>query len=65
VEEAEKLGLEVARRFPHVTFFAGQLIFHKPRWYDRWLHNETAFAIQRRLQWHGLPVVILPVRVAA
>ncbi len=65
VEEAEKLGLEVARRFPHVTFFAGQLIFQKSRWYDRWLHNETAFAIQRRLQWHGLPVVILPVRVAA
>jgi hypothetical protein len=65
VEEAEKVGLEVARRFPRVTFFAGQLIFQKPRWYDRWLHNETAFAIQRRLQWHGLPVVILPVRVAA
>ena len=63
VEEAEKLGVEVSQRFPHVTFFAGQLIFHKPRWYDRWLHNETAFAIQRRLQWHGLPVVILPVRV--
>jgi hypothetical protein len=65
VEEAEKVGLEVARRFPRVTFFAGQLIFQKPRWYDRWLHNETAFAIQRRLQWHGLPVVILPVRVSA
>ena len=65
VEEAEKLGLEVARRFPRVTFFAGQLIFHRPKWYDRWLHNETAFAIQRRLQWHGLPVVILPVRVMA
>jgi hypothetical protein len=65
VEEAERVGLEVARRFPRVTFFAGQLIFQKPRWYDRWLHNETAFAIQRRLQWHGLPVVILPVRVAA
>lgn len=64
VEEAERLGLEVARRFPRATFFAGQLIFQKPRWYDRWLHNETAFAIQRRLQWHGLPVVILPVRVA-
>jgi hypothetical protein len=28
------------------------------------LHNETAFAIQRRLQWQGLPMVVLPVRVS-
>jgi len=27
------------------------------------LHNETAFAIQRRLQWDGITTVILPIRV--
>jgi hypothetical protein len=27
------------------------------------LHNETAFAIQRRLQWLGRPMLVLPVRV--
>jgi hypothetical protein len=27
------------------------------------LHNEAAFAIQRRLQWKGITTVILPIRV--
>jgi hypothetical protein len=34
----------------------------RERWFDRFLHNETAFAIQR-LQFAGLPMVVLPVRV--
>jgi len=38
-------------------------VFRHETWYTRFLHNETAFAIQRRLQWRGLPMVILPVRV--
>jgi len=29
----------------------------------RWLHNQTCPALQRRLAFHGLPMVILPVRV--
>jgi hypothetical protein len=63
VEEAEKLCLEVAREFPRITFFAGKMIFQRERWYDRLLHNETALAIQKRLQWAGKTVVTLPVRV--
>jgi hypothetical protein len=27
------------------------------------LHNETAFAIQRHLQWSGITNVILPIRI--
>ena len=27
------------------------------------VHNETAYAIQRRLQWRGLATVVLPIRV--
>jgi hypothetical protein len=30
---------------------------------DRILHNQTAFAIQRRLQWEGIPTMIMPIRV--
>jgi hypothetical protein len=26
------------------------------------LHNDTAFAIQRRLQWDGLTTVVVPAR---
>jgi hypothetical protein len=33
--------------------------------YYRLLHNETAFAIQRRLQFAGLQAVVLPIRVLA
>jgi amino acid transporter len=63
VEEAEKLCLDAAREFPRITFFAGKMIFQRERWYDRLLHNETALALQKRLQWAGKTVVTLPVRV--
>ena len=63
VDELEKLCLAVAKQFPRVTIFAGQLVFQRDAWYQRLLHNFTAFALQRRLQWAGLPMVILPTRV--
>jgi hypothetical protein len=63
VDELEQLCIAVKERFPQVTFFAGQLVFQKDTWYQRWLHNETAYSLQRRLQWDGVPMVILPTRV--
>ena len=63
VEEAEKLCLEVAQTFPQATYFATKVIFQQERWYHRFLHNETAYAIQRRLQWDGKTMVIIPARV--
>jgi hypothetical protein len=45
------------------VFFGGKLVFQRETWYSRVLHNETATAIQRRLQWQGLAMVVLPVRV--
>jgi amino acid transporter len=63
VEELEHLCRHVARELPKSTFFAGQLIFQKDTWYQRLLHNQTAYSLQRRLQWDGLPMVILPTRV--
>jgi hypothetical protein len=63
VAAAESLCLEVTREFPKVTFFAGQLIFQRPKWWHRLLHNETAHAIQERLQWAGKTMVTLPIRV--
>jgi amino acid transporter len=63
VAEAEKLCLDVAREFPQVTFFAGKILFQKERWYQNILHNETAMAIQKRLQWAGKTVVVVPARV--
>ena len=63
MDEIETLCRDIGRQFPKATFFAGKLIFRKDTWYQRILHNETATAIQRRLQWEGLPTVVLPVRV--
>jgi len=63
VAEIERLCREVNLRFPRSVFFAGQLIFQTPSWRDRPLHNMTAFAVQRRLQFDRLPMVVLPVRV--
>ena len=63
VDEGERLCLEVAKEFPRVTFFAGKVIFQREAWYQHLLHNETAAAIQKRLQWAGKAVVILPARV--
>lgn len=63
VATIEELCAEVSLRYPRTTFFAGQLVFQRDAWYQRLLHNETAFAVQRRLLWQGLPMVVLPVRV--
>ncbi len=63
VDEAEKVCEELAQKYPKHMFFGGKLVFRKERWFERFLHNETAFAIQRRLQWKGHPMTVLPVRV--
>ncbi len=63
VDELESDCREVARQFPKSTFFAGQLVFQKDTWLHRLLHNQTAYSLQRRLQWTGVPMVILPTRV--
>ena len=54
---------ELAQKYSRHMFFGGKLVFASERWYERILHNETAFAIQRRLQWKGYPMMVLPVRV--
>ncbi|MBI5441670.1 MAG: APC family permease [Deltaproteobacteria bacterium] len=64
VEEAEALCKDVVRQYPRATFYLGQLIFKRERLYDRLLHNDTAYAIQRRMQFSGLQAVILPIRMA-
>jgi amino acid transporter len=63
VAEAENLCLDIAKEFPQVTFFAGKILFQKERWFQNILHNETAMAIQKRLQWAGKTVVVVPARV--
>jgi amino acid transporter len=63
VDTAEALCLAVAKEFPKSTFFSGKLIFQRERWYHALLHNNTALALQKRLQWAGKTMVTLPVRL--
>jgi hypothetical protein len=63
VNEAEKLCRRIHNEFPKATFFAGKIVFQRERWYQRLLHNETAFAIQRRLQWSGQTMMIIPAKM--
>ena len=63
VETVEQLCLELAKEFPRAIFFTGKLIFQREKWHHRLLHNETAHAIQRRLQFRGLQAIVLPIRV--
>ena len=65
VETAAALCVEITRTYPRAVFFAGELVFEEPKWYHRILHNETAYAILRRIRFAGLPMVILPIRIAS
>jgi len=61
--EAERLCRELSHEFTGAVFFASKLAFQREKWYQRLLHNETASQLQRRLQFDGLTVIVLPVRV--
>ena len=62
VDMAVPLCKNIAKEFPNSTFFTGQIVFRHENPFQKILHNETAFAIQRRLQYSGITTVILPVR---
>jgi amino acid transporter len=63
VAEAERLCVDISKEFPRAVFFAGKLVFQRERWFQRVLHNESAYALQRRLQFDGLNAMVMPVRV--
>ena len=62
VDMAVPLCQDIGKEFPNSTFFTGQIVFRHENPFQKILHNETAFAIQRRLQYSGITTVIMPVR---
>ena len=62
-EIATNICMTLSNDFPHSTIFTGKLVFRQDHPFQRLLHNETASAIQRRLQWKGITTVILPLRI--
>jgi amino acid transporter len=54
---------EIQRRHNKAVFFVGKLVFEEENLFTRFLHNQTAFSIQRILQFRGIPTIVLPIRV--
>jgi amino acid transporter len=63
IAELEGMCLDLMKEFRRSVVFAGQLVFQRENLFTRSLHHETAFSIQRRLQFAGVQVIILPIRV--
>jgi len=63
VDSLEKLCVETTEEFPRIIYFASQIVFKKERWFHSILHNQTVFALQRRLIWAGQKLMIWPMRV--
>ena len=63
VAPAARLCSQIVKRYPVSVVFGSKFVFQKERWYQRWMHSQTATNLQGRLQWEGIPMAILPVRV--
>jgi hypothetical protein len=63
IEDLEKLCQRIAQEFPKSVFFAGKLVFQRENPFTRLLHNHTPFTLEQRLQFQGLEMMILPIRV--
>jgi len=63
VNEVTRQCEEISTEYPNSIFFTSKLIFENDNWFTRLLHNQAALAIQRRLHFDGLQMVILPMKV--
>jgi amino acid transporter len=63
VNELRKLCTDIADDYVEPVFFCGKLVFAEENSIVRYLHNQTALEIQRRLMFAGLNTIVVPVRV--
>jgi hypothetical protein len=63
IEIIKHLAGQVAADFPNVVFFAGQLVFQEDNFFNKLLHNQTAFLAQKKLVFSGQPMIVMPIRV--
>jgi hypothetical protein len=64
VAAATPVCAAIAERYPKATIISGKLVFKRQQWFQKLLHNETPALIQQRLQWAGVPMVVLPIRAS-
>ena len=63
LEELFHLTEKIMKDYPLSICFASKLIFVHDNIFTRWLHNQTAVAMQRRLHLQGQQMVILPMKL--
>jgi amino acid transporter len=63
VETLTGMCTDLSREYPNAVFFTSRLVFSRDNLLTRLLHNQAALAIQRRLHFDGLQMVILPMKV--
>lgn len=62
-QAVEELCRQIAHDHPQLLVTAGKVLTAHENWLYRLLHNDTALAVQRRLQWAGIPVHLVPARL--
>jgi hypothetical protein len=60
---AESVSREIIEQCPGALFVAGQIVFERDDVAMRLLHNDTAYAVERRLQRLGAPMIVVPTRI--
>lgn len=63
VQALDDLARETSEQYTNSVCFAAKLIFANDNFMVRWLHNQTAMSLQRRLHRRGQQMVILPMKV--
>ncbi|MES2019117.1 MAG: APC family permease [Pseudomonadota bacterium] len=63
LDELTSMCQAVSKEYPNAIFFTSKLVFERDNWLTSILHNQAALALQRRLHFDGLQVVILPMKV--
>lgn len=63
VEVLDVLVQETMDEYPNSICFASKLVFAEDNIFTRWLHNQTAFNLQRRLHLTGRQMVIIPMKI--
>ena len=63
IDEITKAAAKIREMHPNAVFFGGQIVFTENPIISGLLHNDTLFAVQRRLNKDGVPLYIIPIVV--
>lgn len=62
-QAVEDLCRAIAKDHARLVVVAGKVLTAREGWIYQLLHNDTALAVQRRLQWAGIPVHLVAARL--